>query len=152
MNRNKMFLVASMLIPWITLPFIGKKAFKRFAPSAIFICLFVVIESLVAHRRKWWIFYEKINKFTLGETPLILGPFFIGSIWILKLTYGKFLRYFLVNFVVDSLFVFPGTWLLRRLGMASLLRMNRGHFLSIFLFKTVLMYGFQGIVNKLQRK
>jgi hypothetical protein len=152
MNRNKMFLIASMLVPWISLPFIGKKSMKRFAPVAIFICLFVAIESIIAHKRRWWLFYEKINRFTLGEIPLIIGPFFIGSIWILKLTYGKFLRYFLVNLVVDTIFVYPGSWLLDRLGIANLIRLKKWQFLSIFLGKATLMYGVQMIVDKLKRK
>jgi hypothetical protein len=152
MNRNKLFLVASMLVPWITLPFLGKRAIKRFTPSAIFICLFVAVESMVAHKRRWWLMYEKISKYTLAETPFIVGPFFIASLWILKMTYGKFIRYIIVNLIMDSLFVYPGMWFLKRLGIASLIKLNRGQFLSFFLTKAVLMYGFQGIVNKFQRK
>ena len=152
MNRNKLLLLTVMFLPWLTVPFLGKKTIKRFSLSAMFICLVVTGESVLANKRRWWRVFERINPNVMGEIPFIAGPFFIGSIWILKLTYGNFLRYFSVNFIVDTLFVYPVIWLQERMGIASLIRLKHYQMLLLFLFKAVLMYGFQAIFGQNQHK
>lgn len=152
MNRNKMYLLALMILPWFSLPLLGKNSLKRFFPGALFIFLFVAIESAVANKRSWWRVFERINPKVMGEIPFMGGPFFVGSLWILKLTYGKFLRYFSLNFFLDVLFTYPGVWVLKRLGIASLIRLKHYQFLLIFLAKAILMYGFQGLFNKSNKK
>ena len=145
-----MYLLAMLILPWLTVPFLGKKAIKRFSLSALFISLFVAGESVIANKRRWWRVFERINPNLMGEFPFIAGPFFIGSIWILKLTYGKFLRYLLLNFSASLLFVYPGIWLLKKLGISSLIRFKHYQMLLIFLYKQLLMYGFQTIFGQNQ--
>jgi hypothetical protein len=152
MNRNRMYLLAMMILPWLTVPFLGKKAIKRFSLSALFISLCVAAESVLANKRRWWRVFEKIHPNLIGEVPFIAGPFFIGSLWFLKLTYGKFLRYFLLNFSASLIFIYPGMWLLKRLGIGSLIRMKHYQMGLLFLFKQLLMYGFQTIFGQNRQK
>jgi hypothetical protein len=147
-----MFLLGMMLLPWMSVPFIKKQTFRHFLPGALFICVWVAVESVIANKRAWWRFYEKLFPNVLGELPLIIGPLFVGSLWILKFTWGKFRRYFLVNFIVDIMFVYPGIFLLKKMGIVSLVRLKHYQLLLIFLTKSVLMYGFQGLAGKFQRK
>lgn len=145
---EKIVFIIMIVVPWLSAPFLGKKTFKRFTPGAVFICIFVLIESLVAHKRLWWLFHKKLFPKVLGELPLILGPFFIGTLWIMKFTFGNFKRYFLTNFYIDAFFVCIHVPILKKLGYASLIRLSKFNFLLIFLFKAVLLYLFQNIFEK----
>ncbi|NRD80240.1 hypothetical protein HPT25_23240 [Bacillus sp. BRMEA1] len=143
MKYDKLLLGSIMLIPWLTLPFMDKRSFKRYFPSALFICVVVFIESIVAHKQKWWLFYKKLIPKTLGELPLIAGPFFVGTLWIMKFTFGHFVRYFSLNLFIDIIFSMIMTDWLRSLGLASLIRIKKYQFLFIFLIKATILYLFQ---------
>ncbi|MFJ7725185.1 hypothetical protein ACIQXV_03380 [Neobacillus sp. NPDC097160] len=152
MKHNKMFLLAMMLVPWLSLPLLGKKSFRRFYPGALFVCIWVTVESLIAKKRVWWRFYEKLIPKTMGEIPFIIGPLFVGSIWILKFSFGKFRRFLLLNTITNFLFVFPGMITLRNMGIVSLVRMKHYQMGILFMAKSVLMYGFQAIAEKIRKK
>jgi hypothetical protein len=145
---EKFVFIIIMIVPWLSAPFFGKKTFKRFTPGALFICIFVVIESLVAHKKLWWLFHKRLVPKVIGELPLIIGPFFIGTLWIMKFTFGNFKRYLLTNFFIDAFFVYIHVPILTKLGYASLIRLRKFNFLLIFLFKAVLLYLFQIIFEK----
>jgi hypothetical protein len=131
---------------------LGKRNFKRYLPGAFFIIVWISVESIVAKRRAWWRFYEKLIPNVMGELPLLFGPFFIGSIWILKFTFGKFFRYLLVNLVMDVLFSYPGMYVLKRMGIASLVRLKHYQMAILFMAKSVLMYVVQMIAEKVRKK
>ena len=152
MKYNKMFLLVIMLLPWLSVPFLGKRTFKRFYPGALFIGALIIVESSIAKRRVWWRFYEKLIPNIIGEMPLLIGPFFVGSLWILKFTFGKFFRYLFLNIVTDSLFVYPGALILKKWGIVSLVRMRNYQLLLLCLAKSVLMYGVQSLIEKIRRK
>ncbi|WHX98778.1 hypothetical protein [Neobacillus sp. DY30] len=63
-----------IVVPWLSAPFLGKKTFKRFSLGAVFICIFVLIEGLFAHKRLWWLFYKKPFHKVMGELPFVIGP------------------------------------------------------------------------------
>ncbi|APH05704.1 hypothetical protein [Bacillus weihaiensis] len=152
MIRNRKFLLfLLMIIPWLTIPLLGKKSFIRFLPASIFITTVVKLEDMLAEKRRWWWFYEKIHPKIGGNTPFIVGPFFIGSMWILKFTYGKFYIYLLINTILDSLFTYVLTNSLQRLGIASLVRLTRVQLSGLFFIKSLLLYGFQYMQER-QRK
>jgi hypothetical protein len=136
--------ILMILLPWLTIPLIGKKPIKRYFLSSFLMSLFLIMEFIYAEKKKWWQWlrvYRRPN--FLGGLPLIFGPFLIGSVWILKYTYGKFKLYLLVNIIVDSLFTYLGTDWLRKLGFATLVRLNQFQLSLLFLLKSFLLYGFQ---------
>jgi hypothetical protein len=145
---EKIVYIIMMVVPWLSAPLLGKKTFKRFTPGALFICMFVLIECLFAHKRVWWLFHKRLFPKVIGELPLIIGPFFIGSLWIMKLTFGNFKRYFFTNLCIDAFFVYLHVPILKKLGYASLVRLSKFNFLLIFLFKAVLLYLFQTFFEK----
>lgn len=146
-KNTKLLLGAMMVIPFLSIPLIGKKSFKRFMPAGIFISLVVGAVSVMARKWKWWWWYEKLHTRIPGITPFI-GPFFIGSIWILKFTYGKFTRFVLINLIVDSLFTYVFVNYLTKSGIASLVRMKKIHLSLIFFIEALLLYGFQYVKEK----
>lgn len=89
MKYSKTLLSLTMIMPWVTAPLLGKKTLEFYLPAAIFIALMVRLANVVAKKRKWWWWYETLHPRLSGVIPFMLGPFFVGSIWILKWTYWE---------------------------------------------------------------
>ncbi|MGD6781476.1 hypothetical protein [Sutcliffiella horikoshii] len=148
-----------VLVLWImvfssilTLPFLGWKHFKRFLPGTLFMSILIALESIVAEKYKWWAIYKKIPPYFVNEFAFIVGPFFAGSLWILRLTYGKIYLYFLLNAFVDAVFVYPFSALFEHIGIFKMKKMSRHQLFGLFLIKSLLMYGFQAMWEKYVRK
>lgn len=151
MKYNKLILLLMMVFLWLTLPLMGKNAVKRFFPTGIFIALLTRWENSVAKKRTWWWWYEKFHPKLSGSFPFVWGPFMIGSMWILKFTYGKFYRYLTLNLIVDTIFVFVlvDKWL-TKWGIASLVRMKKLQLSLLLFIDSLLLYGFQYLVEKIK--
>jgi hypothetical protein len=149
MKHPKLLLLLVLVIPWISVPLLGEKSIKRYVPASVLICLVVRLESVIAKKRKWWWVFERLHPKLTGEFPLIWGGFFVGSLWILKFTYGKFPLYLITNFVVDSIFSFLAEPFLKSIGILSLVRLKKIQLTAIFTFKALLLYIFQMIFDKI---
>lgn len=146
-NKKRLVLVI-MLLPWLTFPFLGRRAIKRFSLTSLIMGALFGVQSLYAHKKGWWRVYTQLFPNVMGEFPFIIGPFYIGAIWILKFTYGKFLRYALLNLGVDFFHIyFFVTWL-RKVGIASLIRLKNYQALLLFSANAAIMYGFQWLIDK----
>ena len=153
MKKYHLYLLGMLVLPWLSLPLLGKKHFRRNFPSALFICLFVVGESVLAKKKVWWWFFKKLNRKIPGETSLIWGPFFIGTLWILKLTRKRIIGYFLTNLSVDSFFVYVVLNFFKKIGFASLIKLKKYQLLILFTFKSVILYLFHyHFIEKLSMK
>ncbi|MCU9614521.1 hypothetical protein OEV98_13335 [Caldibacillus lycopersici] len=148
MRPSKLILYAMMILPWLTVPFLGKKTIKRFLPASLFMSSVVWVEGHIARNKRWWFFYEKIVPKAIGEFPLIVGVFLIGTLWILRFTYGKFIRFIILNLIVDSFFTFVVVEWFQKLKVATLVRINKIQLSLLFLLKSMLLYGFQFIIEK----
>lgn len=146
---SKSLLVLIMILSWFSIPLLGKREIKRFLPAGLFITMIVSIEDLIAKKRKWWWWYEKLHPKLSGIVPLLWGPFFIGSIWILKWTYGKFIRYIILNLIIDSMFTYLLVDLFKKIGIASLVRLKKYQLSLLFFLKSLLLYGFQFVKEKM---
>jgi hypothetical protein len=142
--------VAMVLLAWLTLPFLGLRNIKRFLPASIMIILIESLHVQIGKKRKWWVFYNKPNSFLSGEFPFNIGPFLIGSMWILKLTYGNFIRFLLLNAFVDATFTFPIIWILKKVKIVTLVRINEFQFFIYIFYKAFLLYGFQYLFESLK--
>lgn len=143
MKYSKTLLSLTMIMPWVTAPLLRKKTLKLYLPAGIFIALMVRLANVVAKKRKWWWWYETLHPRLSGVIPFMLGPFFVGSIWILKWTYGKFFRYFALNMLFDGMFTYVGVPILTKFGVASLVRMKKIQLMYVFIFLTLILYAFQ---------
>jgi hypothetical protein len=152
LKYSKLLLLIMMILPWFTIPLLGKDAFKRFLPAGLFIALVVRIVNFIAKKRRWWWWYETLTPKMSGIIPFMWGPFLVGSLWILKLTYGKFFRYMLLNLSVDGVFTYGLVNLLQKFGIASLVRMKKTQLMYVFMIEALLLYGFQFIKEKLFMK
>jgi hypothetical protein len=142
MKLSRIIIILLFFFSWLALPLAGWRSVRRFLPASIFMCVFLFIEDFVAEKLRWWVIYPNISAKLRGMTPFALGPFFAGSIFILKLTYGRFSLFFLLNLAVDVFFVYPFYTWFKKMGVWTLIKMNRIQLLLLFLAKSVLMYGF----------
>ncbi|MEH6988623.1 hypothetical protein [Cytobacillus firmus] len=76
--KKKLYLVLIILLSWLTVPFIGKKDFKRFYPAALFMGFYVLIEGVIAKKNKWWTIKTRFHPKLSGEMPMVLGQFLQG--------------------------------------------------------------------------
>jgi hypothetical protein len=135
--------VSIVILAWSTLPFLGIRNIKRFLPASILITVIEGINVQIGKKRKWWIFYNKPNSYLSGEFPFNIGPHLVGSMWILKWTYGNFKQFIFLNAIIDAFFSFVVFNILKKLKVAKLLRFNKYQcFLYIF-YKAFFLYGFQ---------
>ncbi len=152
LKYSKALLLLMMILPWFTVLMLGKSSFKRYLPASLFIVFVVRIVNFIAKKRKWWWWYETLHPKVSGVIPFMWGPFLIGSMWILKFTYGKFVRYMLLNLVVDGAFTYGLVYYLQKFGIASLVRLKKINLLLIFFVESLLLYGFQYFKEMTKKK
>ncbi|MGE8206663.1 hypothetical protein ACQKP0_19320 [Heyndrickxia sp. NPDC080065] len=143
MKNQWLLNVGMVLLSWLSLPFLGRRNIKRFLPASILIVLIEGINVQVGKKRKWWVFYNKPNSYFSGEFPFNIGPHLVGSMWILKWTFGNFKRFILLNAIVDAFFTFPLIRFLKKLKVATLVRINNWQFFLYIFYKAFLLYWFQ---------
>lgn len=148
MKNSKLFLVAMLVLPWFSVPLLGRNSFKRFLPASLIISLVVVVESYIARKRTWWWVYKNLFPKVIGEIPLIFGPFIVGSLWVLKLFYQKFSLYILVNSIIHTIFAFPGMNWFKKVGLGSTVRLKRYELMLLFFSKSLLLYWSQYMIEK----
>jgi hypothetical protein len=150
MSLKKQWLIniVMILLAWSTIPFLGIKNVKRFLPASILIVIVEGINVQIGKKRKWWFFYNNPKSYISGEFPFNIGPHLVGSMWILKLTYGNFKRFILLNAVIDFIFAFPNLSLMKKLKVAALDRLNNWQFFLYIFYKAPVLYVFQYLFEK----
>lgn len=140
-----------MLIPWLSTPLLGRNSLKRFLPASLIMGGVVTAESYLARKRTWWWVYKRLAPKVIGEIPLILGPFIVGSLWILKMTYGRFALFLILNSMIHIFFSFPIMDLFTRYGIGSTVRLKRYQLMLLFFVKSLLLYGIQYLIESVKQ-
>lgn len=135
MKQPKVWLWFLLIIPWLTIPFIGKRDIERFLPASVFIVIAMQIENMIEQKRKWW-WLGKISPKVIKNNPFYWGPLFISSLWVLKLSYGRFFRYIGISLLMDMIVIYP---FINR----SIIRVKKRRLPFLFMAKSFLLYGFQ---------
>ncbi|MDQ6595524.1 hypothetical protein E2K98_25855 [Bacillus salipaludis] len=141
------FSLAVLIFPWLTVPFMGIRSFLRFLPVASFTNLFLSVFSLICYKKKWWITKSPISPGPIDFT-FILGPFFVATLWIFKLTFGNFPKYLLTNMVLDVINAFPLPYIGKKFGVVKFIKMKHTTWYFICIFLSVIIYGFQYVVEQ----
>lgn len=149
-QRHLLFNLAIIIFPWLTLLFIGKKSFKRYSWAGIFIIVFEIINHLYGNKRNWWKFYDKRKLFIKDELPFSIGPYMPLSMWLLKISFGNFKKYIMLNAIADGIFAFVVMDVLKRFKIVRLNRLNRIQFFVYIHYKAYLLYGFQYLLEKVK--
>lgn len=142
--KNQWWLnILMVVLSWLSLPILGIRNIKRFFPATLIIVVIEVIHARIGKKRKWWVFYNKPNSFLFGELPFNSGPFIFISLWTLKIAYGNFKKFILINALVDAFFAFPYSMLAKKVRYYTLVRFNNLQFFLYFFSKAFLLYWFQ---------
>lgn len=151
MKKRKLFLLGVLIIPWLTIPLLGRKSFKKYYSSALSICLFTKVIDIFGEKKKWWRFYKGIPPLD-SMNFFNFGPYFITSLWMLKMTYGKFRSYLISNLILHISFIYlGGLKLVKRYKIFSLEKLTKFQYLTIDFLRALLLYSFQ-YINDLRHK
>jgi len=147
MKNSKGLMLVILILPWLTVPLLGRRAFKKYYPSALFICIFTKVIDIFGEKRKWWRFYEGIPPLD-SMNFFNFGPYFVTSLWILKMTYGRFYSYLISNAILHVCFIYlGGVKLAKRYKIFSLKALSKFQYLTIDFLRALLLYGFQSILD-----
>ena len=147
MKNRKLFLLSLMVLPWLTIPLLGSKSFKKHLPAAIFICTLTKALDLYGEKKNWWKFYKGLYPFD-SMNFFNFGPYFVTSLWSLKMTYGKFPLYLVSNFLLHILFIFlGGVKLVSKYRIFTLTKLTKLQYLVVDFFRALFLYGFQYITD-----
>ncbi|KKE80405.1 hypothetical protein NSA56_09860 [Oceanobacillus caeni] len=141
--RYILFNMLLIVIPWLSVIFIGKRSFKRYSISGLIIVIFETINHIIGNKKKWWIFYNKKGSFLTNELPFSIGPYMPASMWILKYTYSNFKKFVIVNIISHGLFAFIFMGILKKIRIVKLHRLNKLQFFCYLHYKAYLLYGLQ---------
>jgi hypothetical protein len=147
MKNQKIFLLAVLVVPWLTVPLLGRRAFKKYLPAAIFMSTFTKAIDLFGEKKNWW-------RFDKGISPLDsmnffnFGPYLVTSLWMLKITYGKLPLYLISNAILHICFIYlGGVKFAKRYKIFSLEKLTKPQYLAIHFLRGVILYSFQYIIN-----
>ncbi|MDV2582405.1 hypothetical protein [Alkalibacillus haloalkaliphilus] len=149
--KTKWYLLGLTIIPWISIPFMDKHSIKRFLPVSILMGILLIGESLVARKKVWWWIYKKPHPKIMGETPLILGPYIVGSMWMLRFGFGNILRYSILNLFVHFIFVYVLMDWFKSIGYWSLVRLKKYQLLLLFIIEAIILYVTQLIFELIKK-
>lgn len=142
MKHAKLFYLGILILPWLSVPFLGKKALKKHLPAAIFISVFTKILDTFGEKKRWWRFYKGIPPLD-SMNFFNFGPYIVTSLWILKMTYGKFFLYLISNNILHFFFNLIGLKLVDYFKIFTLVRLTKIKYFFINLMRALLLYGFQ---------
>lgn len=142
-KNQKYFNFTMIILSWLTIPLIGMKSLKRFSTSSIIILVIEFISVIFGKKREWWVFYNKPNSYLINEVPFIVGPFSVLSLWVLKLSYGNFKNFIILNLITSGFFSFVFTDYCKNRKIFTLVRLNKFQSFAYFFHKSFLLYGFQ---------
>jgi hypothetical protein len=152
-SKNSTILsVCTLVLPWFTAPFLGKKVFIRYTSVAIFTNVIWSILSVFANKKRWWKADPFILKNVPIDIPFVAGMYFITTLWVFKLTFGNFKKYFALNAVIDFLLSFPVVKFYDQVGAFKLRKMSSILFYLIVLSLAVIIYVYQFIMERVIKR
>lgn len=151
-KKSKILSACTLVLPWLTAPFLGKQAFKRFTSVAIFTNILWSLLSVIANKMQWWKANLIFLKNVLVDIPFVIGMYFVTTIWVFKLTYGNFKKYLALNALLDFLLAFPIVKFYDKMGAFRLRKMRPTFFYLILLSLAVIIYAYQSVMEKMIKR
>jgi hypothetical protein len=149
-RQHILFNLTMITISWLSLIFLGKRNIKRYFLASTIIGIFEMINHIYGHQHKWWSFYDKPRSLIRNEFSFDIGPYIPISMWILKLSYGNFKKFALLNALLNALYVFLFVPLLKKINIVRLNRLNYFQFFLYIHYKAYILYGAQYLFEKIR--
>lgn len=116
---NHMIMWGLFIASWFSLLFIGKIHLKRYLPVALFVTVINTIIYQAAYHYNWWREMPLFEWDEMANIPWVYSGYLVATIWIFKLTYGRFIIYMITNLLLDGAYIYLWYPVQRKLGMAS---------------------------------
>lgn len=143
-----LFRITQLILPWISIVFYPKRSLIRYLPVAILAAILVGGMCTLAAPYKWWRVEGGLKTKLFNAFSFIMGPFFIGTLWIFYFTFAQFKRYFITNLLFDGFFAFIFSAVLEKLNMFKLVNFKRIYIFLSFLSFSFIIYGYELLLNK----
>jgi hypothetical protein len=140
--------IGLIVLSWSTIFFLPKEAAKKYVPVATFSSLLVVILSMFSIPFKWWRVKGGMLNKIFNDFSFIFGPYFVGTMWIFHLTFGKFWLYSLLNIFMDTMLLYPFNWIFQKLKVYKLVNITPKQLLCTTLSFALALYGYQSYISK----
>lgn len=116
---NQIILWSVLVIPLLSLFFVGQSYLRRYMPVALFATVVNTLIYQAAYHYNWWRESGLFGWDFVANVPWAYSAYLVATIWVFRFTYGHFLRYFIVNLVLDGLYIYAWYPIQQKLGMAS---------------------------------
>jgi hypothetical protein len=147
-KRHVLFNLIIIIIPWLSLIFIGKRNIKRYSLVSVIIGYFETLNHIYGNQRKWWKFYDTPKSFLRDELPFDIGSYIPLSMWILTFSYGNFKKFVLLNALANGIFAFIFMPFIKKIKIVRLNRLNYLQFFIYIHYKAYILYGLQYLFEK----
>ncbi|MEH7098072.1 hypothetical protein [Neobacillus vireti] len=152
LDSRKFLSTCTLVVPWLTVPLIGKNTFFRFLPVATFVGYIFSFLSETADNKKWWKVKNALFPNYRLDVSYLLGLFLITTIWVFKLTFGNFLKYITTNIIIDWLLSFPIIKFFTKVGVFEFKKMRPKHFFILSVSLAIIIYFYQVLVEKVIKR
>ncbi|MDF2633133.1 MAG: hypothetical protein K0R78_7 [Pelosinus sp.] len=99
---NQAILWASLILPWLALPFMKTENIKRFMPTALLSAITSIMVVEVGEVLQWWHFKEAAYPLLSPSYIYSLNP--VITILIFRFTYGRFWLFLATDMVSNLVF------------------------------------------------
>ncbi|MGJ9382067.1 hypothetical protein [Salipaludibacillus sp. CF4.18] len=130
------------LVPIASLLLIGDKTLRRFLPVALFVTVINTLIYQAAYHYNWWREPGLFDWDKVANIPWVYSAYLVATLWIFKLTYGKFTIYLITNLILDGVYIYLWYPIQQKLGLASG-EMSPDITYLIMIGVALLIYGFQ---------
>ncbi|MCI3922588.1 hypothetical protein MO973_20360 [Paenibacillus sp. TRM 82003] len=144
MTVNQLIMIGAFGLSWLTAPWIGSVAFRRYLPVALFTTLLVSLVFETAYTLRWWELHSSMIPWNrVNNLWFVFGPFFVFTLWIFKLTFRRFGWFLLANVVFDLFQMFViSPWLEAR-KLYTLVNIERWQVFLLMLAIAIVIYLYQ---------
>jgi len=136
------------ILSWLTVFFLPKKTVKRFLPATTMSALLTMTTIYIGSQYGFWKIKGPKRAGIYNLLTLLLGPFSVGTLWIFRLTYGKFWLYFVTNVIQNLLYAFPIISFLHKAKFIEYVKFTRIHHLIVSLTYSLILYVYQMFLEK----
>ncbi|WP_186579476.1 hypothetical protein [Aquibacillus kalidii] len=152
MSKKKMAGLGMLILPWLSVPLLGKKSFVRFFPVANIAILIMIILSIIANSKGWWKNKNTIFPKVPIDFSYILGAHFVTTLWVFKLTFGSFPLYLITNIVLDLINAFPFAGMWKKMGFFKFKKMSPIMYWFMTVIIAIVIYYYQYVVEKVIKR
>ncbi|MBD2847820.1 hypothetical protein IDH44_21715 [Paenibacillus sp. IB182496] len=140
----QLLLWSGLILPWFTLYFMRREAFKRYLPVALFTTVLTMNLYELGYVYEWWRIGRTIVPWGhITNVPIMFGVFFVSTLWIFHLTFRSAWLYFLVNAALDLSTVYLLDDLLAWIDIFTFVNLTRWETFLIMTGQAIVIYGFQ---------